>query len=282
MTITEDGQLPDGVTLTDNGDGSATLAGTPEDGSGDTYNLTVTASNGVDPDATQDFQLVVLEAPTILSSASTTFVAGQAGTFDVSASGYGTGDDPNTMTISETGSLPNGVSFTDNGDGTATLSGTPAGDSGGTYKLMMTASNGVDPDATQDFVLTVTEGLTITSGTSTTFTVGQAGTFDVTTAGGDPSDAVVLSKAGNLPEGVTFDDNGDGTATLAGTPDDGSAGTYDLTFTASNGVDPDATQDFVLTVTAGLTITSAPRPPSPQARREPSTSPRREVRRRTR
>ena len=48
-----------------------------------------------------------------------------------------------TATLSETGGLPGGVTFTDNGDGTATLAGTPATGSNGTYPLTITASNGV-------------------------------------------------------------------------------------------------------------------------------------------
>ena len=38
---------------------------------------------------------------------------------------------------------------------------------------------------------------------------------------------------GALPAGVTFVDNGDGTATLAGTPAAGTGGAYPLTFTAT-------------------------------------------------
>ena len=55
---------------------------------------------------------------------------------------------------------------------------------------------------------------------TTTFTVGSPGTFTVTTAGG-PVPAITSS--GTLPPGVTFTDNGDGTATLAGTPAAGPA-----------------------------------------------------------
>ncbi len=75
------------------------------------------------------------------------------------------------------------MTFTDNGDGTATLAGTPATGTHGTYPLIITASNGVNPDATQEFDLTVDAPSSITSGDSTTFTVGTAGTFTVTTAG---------------------------------------------------------------------------------------------------
>lgn len=85
----------------------------------------------------------------------------------------------------------------------------------------------------------------ITSATSTTFTVGTAGSFTVTATG---FPAPTLSKSGTLPSGVTFVDNGNGTATLAGTPATGTAGTYPLTITAANGFLPNATQSFTLTV----------------------------------
>ena len=48
---------------------------------------------------------------------------------------------------------------------------------------------------------------------------------------------------------MTFVDNGNGTATLAGTPAAGTAGTYPLTITATNSVSS-ATQSFTLTVAA--------------------------------
>ena len=117
--------------------------------------------------------------------------------------------------ISESGALPSGVTFTDNGNGTATLAGTPAAGTGGSYPITLSATNGVSPDASQSFTLTVNQAPSITSGSSTTFTDGHAGSFTVTTTGfPKPS----LSETGALPSGVTFVDNGNGTATLAGTP----------------------------------------------------------------
>lgn len=47
------------------------------------------------------------------------------------------------------------VAFHDNGNGTATISGTPAVGSGGVYHLSIRAHKGVSPDATQAFTLTV-------------------------------------------------------------------------------------------------------------------------------
>ena len=251
-TLKEVGMLPAGVTFTDNGNGTATLAGTPNAGRGRIYSFTITAANGVAPDATQTFTLTVNEAPSITNSNTATFLAGQAGTFTVT-----TGHDfPSATTLRETGALPGGVTFIDNGNGTATLAGTPNAGSGGVFSFTITASNGVAPDATQTFTLTVNEAPSITSSNTATFLVGQAATFAVTTSHDFPS-ATTLRETGALPGGVTFIDNGNGTATLAGTPNAGTGGSFAFTITAANGVAPDATQTFTLTVDQVPAITSA-------------------------
>ena len=242
-----DGALPAGVSFTDAGDGTATLAGTPAAGTAGVYRLTITAANGASADATQEFTLTVGQPPAITSAAGATFRTGQAGSFTVTTSGFP------VAALSAQGALPAGVSFTDNGDGTATVAGTPAADAGGVYRLTITAANGVSPDATQDFTLTVGQPPAI-SPAGAQFTTGRAGSFTVTTSG---FPAPALSVQGALPAGVSFTDNGDGTATLAGTPAAGTAGVYRLTITAANGVSPDATQDINLNVVQPPAITSS-------------------------
>jgi Bacterial Ig-like domain (group 3)/Immunoglobulin domain/Putative Ig domain len=246
--LSESGALPSGVTFTDNGNGTATLAGTPASGTGGTYPITITAANGVSPDATQSFTLTIDQAPSITSSDAATFDAGSAGSFTVTTGGL-----PHAA-LSESGALPSGVTFTDNGNGTATLAGTPASGTGGSYPITITAANGVSPDATQSFTLTVHQAPAITSANATTFSAGTAGSFTVTTTGSAPT---TLSESGALPAGVTFTDNGNGTATLAGTPASGTGGSYPITITAANGVSPDATQSFTLTVHQAPSITSS-------------------------
>jgi large repetitive protein len=240
-TLTHSGTLPSGITFTDNGDGTATLSGTPPVAAAGIYRLTFTAGNTIPSDASQPFTLTVQQAPAITSADHTTFGLGVAGAFTVTTSGVP------TPGIDLSGDLPEGVTFTDNGDGTATLSGTPATGSGGVYVLTLTASNGVSPNASQAFTLTVTGAPRITSADSTTFAVGVTEAFLVT-ATGIPTPALTYN--GALPGGVTFTDHGDGTATVGGTPNRGTAGIYLLTITASNGVAPDATQAFTLIVEA--------------------------------
>ena len=67
------------------------------------------------------------------------------------------------------------MTFTDNGDGTATLAGTPAAGTSGVYHFTIDATNGVNPDATQSFTLTVDVSPGITRRDHTTFTEGQGG-----------------------------------------------------------------------------------------------------------
>jgi hypothetical protein len=83
----------------------------------------------------------------------------------------------------------------------------------------------------------------ITSANNATLSNGVGGTFQVT-ATGVPIPSLASS---SLPAGVTFTDNHDGTATLAVSPSV-AATTLTPTFTASNGVAPDAQQSFTLTI----------------------------------
>ncbi len=211
---------------------------------GQTYTLTVSAASASfggstnvvlapGPNSTLTVATPVNQAPAITSANSTTFTVGVAGTFTVTATGSP------APTLSETGALPSGVTFT---AATGVLSGTPAAGTAGSYPISFTATNGVTPNATQNFTLTVNQAPAITSANSTTFTVGVAGAFTVTATG---SPAPTLSETGALPSGVTFTA---ATGVLSGTPAAGTAGNYSITFTASNGVTPNATQNFTLTV----------------------------------
>jgi hypothetical protein len=248
--LTEQGTLPSGVTFIDNKNGTASLAGTPAIGTGATYPVSITATNGVNPPAVQPFTLTVNETPTITSAKTATFTVGSSGTLRIT-----TGHDfPTATTLSETGALPGGVTFTDNNDGTATLTGTPAVGTGNTYPLVITATNGVVPDGTQNFTLVVNEAVAITSAAATTMKVGTDGSFTVTTAHAYP--VPTLSEVGELPDGVQFVDLKNGTARLSGNPEVGAGRVYTFTVTASNGVGTAPTQTFTLTVNEAVLITS--------------------------
>jgi hypothetical protein len=244
-SIALSGTLPAWLTFVDNTDGSATLDGIPDSGGPPSYSLTITATNGIAPNATQTFTLFVNNPPPAITSAdNTTFVVGTFASFTVRTSP----PDP-SATVSFNGTLPLGINFTPNSDGTATIDGTASVGSEGSYPINIKASNGTLPDAMQTFTITVQdappvlEAPAITSAASTSFTVGTAGNFTITTTG---SPTPTLTLDGAQPAWLSFVDNTDGTATLSGTPDAGSDLSYSFTVTARNGVSPVATQDFTL------------------------------------
>jgi FG-GAP-like repeat/FG-GAP repeat len=235
--LTEIGNLPGGLTFTDNGDGTAKFSGAPAADSGGTYDLTIKAKNGLLPNARQSFVLTVNQSPLITSPSATTFTVGSPGTFNITTTGFP------APAITDIGTLPNGVSFQDNGNGSATIFGMPTAP--GIFNLTLKAKNSVPPSSVQSFTLTVDQAPSITSGSSAMFTIGQAGSFQITTSSFPVSS---LMESGVLPTGVTFKDHGDGTAVLSGAPAAGTAGTYDLTLTAANGVAPDSVIAFTLIV----------------------------------
>ncbi len=233
-TFSESGALPSGVTLDT---AAGVLSGTPATTTGGTYALSFTATNGVNPDGSQDFTLTVNEAPAFTSSpVSASWAIGSGSSLTVEASGFP------APTFSESMTLPSGVSF-DTVSGV--LSGTPAGGSGGIYALSFTATNGISPDATQSGTLTVLSPPAFTSSAYGSFVNGETKSVTVVVSG---SPAPTLATSGTLPTGLSFNT---ATGVLSGTPAD-TVQTYALSFTATNGVSPDATQAFTLSLFSSL------------------------------
>jgi hypothetical protein len=88
----------------------------------------------------------VVEAPTITSANNATFTVGTSGTFTVTATSYP------AASITESGALPNGITYVNNNNGTGTLSGKAT--VSGIYPITITAQNGVGVAAVQSFTLT--------------------------------------------------------------------------------------------------------------------------------
>ncbi|GAB3250494.1 putative Ig domain-containing protein [Kineosporia babensis] len=241
-SVTAIGDLPNGITVTDNGNGTATLSGTPAAGTGGSYPLLLTATNALGT-TTQAFTLNVSGAPAFTSEASTQASAGTAFTYTVKTSGFP------AATISRSGNLPSGVTLTPGTDGTAVLAGKTS--STGTFPLTLTATNSAGT-ATQAFTLTVTKAPVITSSATATAMVGLAFTKAITTTG-SPTPAVTVE---GLPAGLTFTANTNGGGTISGRPAAGSGGSHKVTVTANN-TGGTTTQTLTITVRQSPAFTSA-------------------------
>jgi uncharacterized repeat protein (TIGR01451 family) len=231
------GALPAGLNLS----AAGVLDGTPNEHG--LFPLTFVATDSLGCTGSQAITLTVNRAPEITSADNATFAPGLAGqTFTVTTNGF-----PATpMTITRTGTLPAGVTFTDNDDGTATIAGTPeAGtQSGSPYLWTITASNGIEPDAVQDpFTFNVVCPAITVSGTipALTFNTTMA-TATFTQTGGN---GTIGWSATGLPAGLAV---GPVNGQLTGTPT--VTGTFDVVITATDAGD--------CTGTANLSVTVAP------------------------
>jgi hypothetical protein len=234
--LSEAGSLPAGLTFVDNGDGTATLSGTPAAGTGGSYPITVTATNGFGPDATMPVTVTVDQPPTVKGPATATFVVNAPGTpVTFTTTGFP------TPSLEEAGALPGGVTFVDNHDGTATLSGTPT--DAGTFTITVTASNGVAPDASTTFTLTVAPPVSVTT---TSLPGGQVGVTyhaSLSATGGVAPYRWSIS-AGSLPAGLSLAPDG----TISGVPS-GNPGTSTFTVEVQDSLSPPASATAVLSIT---------------------------------
>ena len=183
---------------------------------------------------------------TFTSADHVTFTACQPNTFHVIVTG-----NP-TPALTEDGVLPSGITFTDNGDGTGTLSGTPAPGTVGTYPIVFHAEKNKPHQTDQNFTLTVVCGgcVTVTAPIVNTGTINTPFSQTFTQSGG--AAPITWSESGALPAGLTFNTS---TGVLSGTPTQ--AGTFPITVTATDASGCIGTAPYTLTIVCNsITVTN--------------------------
>ena len=153
-----------------------------------------------------------------------TFQTGVPGSFIVTVTG-----NP-VPVLTETGALPAGITFVDNGNKTGKLSGTPAPGTAGVYHIVFHASNGQN-NSDQNFTLTIScPNFTVTNPPVNTGTRGTPFSQTFTQAGGSPPVTFSLN-TGTLPTGLTLSTAG----VLSGTPTQSGLFPITVKATDSNG-----------------------------------------------
>jgi hypothetical protein len=181
---------------------------------------------------------VVGQAPVITSPNTATFLAGTAGSFQMTA----TGNPAPTFTLTA-GTIPAGLTLSSSG----LISGTASG--GQTQVVTITASNGITPNGTQSLTIQVNEAPFIDdTTTSISGAVGSPISFQFFIDWGTPSTGT-WTETGALPSGVTLSTSG----LLSGTPT--SVGTFSILVQFDNGVPPAATENFTISVGKAATYT---------------------------
>ena len=218
----------------------ATLKGTVPAGTTDSVSFSITATNGVGAD-TQFFTLNIgtLTLQTNgATSATANLVVGQ----DASpALGALTSGWSGTPTLTETGALPAGVTFVDNGAGTGGLTGSATG-AAKVYPVTITASEG-GLSVKVKVKIVVELAPKITTPASTSAVIGKKLSFTVKSTG-SPNPTVATD--GTQPSWLTATSSGT-TLKLVGTPPAGSSGTYVFSIVATSAAGTD-TQNFTVKV----------------------------------
>ena len=207
------------------------------------------------------FTLSVLDQPMFMSQNTVSFTVGDPSSFTSST------NDP-SGSITESGALPQGLEFTDNGNGTATISGMPAAGTGGliTLQLSITSDTGT---GTQALNVQVNEALSVaTTNKVVNFYGGQNNSFAVPFSGypllsSAPVAYPVLNgenyvpgaefTVSGLPADLTYSNlnpagYNTGTLTLSGMPSSSDVGEYLVAITATNGVGTPVTYYVTLNI----------------------------------
>lgn len=249
--------LPSGVTFVDNGNGTGTLTGASTLSAG-SYTITITANNSVGSAATLTFDLVVASAPVFTSASSVSFAAGTHVSFTVSATDVDSQSPALALDTPLSGALKN-LTFTDNGNGTGTLTGTLVSGTTGSYSLTFEADNSQQVATTQTVTVTIPTTPVFTSASSVTWSAGSTVSFTVSAVDTDvsePSLALTSTLSGAVAN-LTFVNNGNGTGTFSGTLVSGQSGSNAITFQATNSAGQTTTQSFTAKVVAAPVFTGS-------------------------
>lgn len=154
-------------------------------------------------------------------------------------------------TLSESGTLPPGLSFSAGQGGTATISGTPTAGSATSYQVTIVATNGVGSPAVQQLLLQYTRQPAVTTKPLVPARVGTVLHWTVR-ANGVPLPSLTVT--GTLPKGITFTAGTNGSAVFGGKPSAAAVGEHVVTLVATNGIGVPATQRLTIDVSPGPAV----------------------------
>ncbi|MFC1961884.1 putative Ig domain-containing protein [Chloroflexota bacterium] len=223
--------LPPWLSLTDSGDGTATLTGTPTNGDVGSHSVILQAMDNLSDSTTQSFTITVLntnDAPVFTSDPETFITEDETYTYNIIANDVDIEDE---LTIAAP-TLPGWLSFTDKGNGTAIISGVPGDGEGGEHGVKLEVTDGVEI-VTQGFTITVfnvNDPPTIMLQDSYyEIPVGTSYPIYVSAYDIDSNDLeLIVDSISGLPNWITITNNGDFSWTLYATPGFDDFGVYEL------------------------------------------------------
>ena len=261
------GDLPTGAQLVDNGDGSAAINWTPLESQAGPVDIIVTVTDNGEPPLSdfESFSIVVGDAnmsPVLSPIGNHVVTVGSALELTITAS------DPEAGNLSfELGGIPDGASFVDNNNGSATFSWIPDLDDIGTITLTCVVSDDGDPieSDSEEFSITVSEDVVVNQ-PPVLAPIGNKSvveeellTFMVNAS--DPNGDQLTIVANALPEGAEFDAMGNGIYRFAWIPLPADVGNHSLTFVATDNGEPPLSDEQAIVITVDAAVGEINKPP---------------------
>ncbi|MDM8523963.1 putative Ig domain-containing protein [Desulfococcaceae bacterium HSG8] len=241
--------LPAWLTLTDNGDGTATLTGTPTNEETGDHEVVLEVEDLAGDKALQAFTITVgnvNDTPFFTSMPPTDATQDAVYTYSIIAADSDPGD---SLTITAM-TLPAWLTFTDNGDGTAVLSGTPGNIHVGEHPVELKTEDsqaGTDSQSFTILVANINDAPAFTSTPVTDVEENAVYTYHLVADDPDTDDTVTIT-APNIPAWLTLTDNGDGTGILTGTPASTDLGNHDVSLQVKDEAGETHAQVFTISV----------------------------------
>ncbi len=250
LTINNVFTLPSWLNLTDNGNGTALLAGTPNNNQIGTYPIQLRVSDGAGKSNIQTFEIEVFnvnDAPVFTSTPNPDATSGVQYTYNINTNDIDAGDQV-TLTFNV---KPSWLNFTTTGfpQGNGRLQGTPQNSNRGqpqNVRLRATDQNG--GITFQEFTINVIFPNTAPEFTSTPITEAtqdEEYTYNITINDADNDDVTI--RAIVAPTWLNFT-SGDLTATLKGTPGNAEVGQHTVVLEVEDFLGLKTNQNFTITV----------------------------------
>jgi hypothetical protein len=238
--------LPTGAVFIDSGNGAGSLDWTPDFTQSGTYNVTFYAS---DDSAAVDSEIVTITVAEAGNQPPVLVAIGPQSTtenvnllFGVSAT------DAESIPTLTTSSLPTGAVFVDSGNGAGSFDWTPDFTQSGTYNVTFYATDdslAVDSEVVTITVVDAGNQLPVLAPIGPQSTAENANLLFGVSA--TDAESIPTLTTSTLPTGAAFVDSGNGAGSLDWTPDFTQAGTYNVTFYATD--DSLAVDSEVVTIT---------------------------------
>ncbi|HWR81753.1 MAG TPA: Ig-like domain-containing protein, partial [Candidatus Deferrimicrobium sp.] len=253
--------LPGTASYIDNGDGTGSFAWVTTFADSGTYAVTFYATDGAFPTSI-DSEIVTITVTNVNQSPVLALIGPQnvpeGATLNFVTSAIDPDSDIPVMTSS---TLPGTATYVDNGNGTGTFNWVTTFADSGTYTVTFYATDGIFPTSIDSELVTITvtnvNQVPVLAAIGTQ-TIIEGGTLNFGVSAADPDGQTPVLTTSALPGTATFVDNGAGAGTFNWVTTVLDAGTYFVTFYATDLLFPAAIDSEVVTIVVAEAGNQAP------------------------